>query len=74
MLDVHHHAFTQMSRRHEVIETALWLSVLRGLSGSEAYLKRAAGRISSEGVARFLLSEPAFTNLVARRGKNAESP
>jgi uncharacterized alpha-E superfamily protein len=50
MLDVHHHAFTQMSQRHEVVETALWLSLLRGLSGSEAYLKRAAGRISSEGV------------------------
>jgi len=65
MLDVHHHAFTQMSRRHEVIETALWLSLLRGLSGSEAYLKRAAGRISSEGVARFLVSEPAFPRSIA---------
>jgi uncharacterized alpha-E superfamily protein len=65
MLDVHHHAFTQMSRRHEVIETALWLSVLRALSGSEAYLKRAAGRISSEGVARFLLSESAFPRSIA---------
>ena len=65
MLDVHHHAFTQMSRRHEVVETALWLSLLRGLSGSEAYLKRAAGRISSEGVARFLVSEPAFPRSIA---------
>jgi uncharacterized alpha-E superfamily protein len=65
MLDVHHHAFTQMSRRHEVIETALWLSLLRAVSGSEAYLKRAAGRISSEGVARFLVSEPAFPRSIA---------
>jgi uncharacterized alpha-E superfamily protein len=65
MLDVHHHAFTQVSRRHEVIETALWLSVLRALSGSEAYLKRAAGLISSEGVARFLMSEPAFPRSIA---------
>jgi uncharacterized alpha-E superfamily protein len=65
MLDVHHHAFTQMSRRHEVVETALWLSLLRGLSGSEAYLKRSAGRISSEGVARFLVSEPAFPRSIA---------
>jgi uncharacterized alpha-E superfamily protein len=64
-LDVHHHAFTQMSRRHEVVETALWLSLLRALSGSEAYLKRAAGRVSSEGVARFLLSEPAFPRSIA---------
>jgi len=65
MLDVHHHAFTHLSRRHEVVETALWLSLLRALSGSEAYLKRAAGRISSEGVARFLISEPAFPRSIA---------
>jgi uncharacterized alpha-E superfamily protein len=65
MLDVHHHAFTQMSRRHEVVETALWLSLLRALSGSEAYLKRSGGRISSQGVARFLVSEPAFPRSIA---------
>ena len=59
-LDVHHHAFTNLGQRHEVVETALWLSLLRALSGSEAYLKRAAGRVSSEGVARFLISEDAF--------------
>lgn len=65
MLDVHHHAFTQSSRRHEVVETALWLSLLRALSGSEAYLKRSSGRVSSEGVARFLVSEPAFPRSIA---------
>ena len=65
MLDVHHYAFTQASGRHEVVETALWLSLLRALSGSEAYLKRAAGRISSDGVARFLMSEPAFPRSIA---------
>ena len=59
-LDVHHHAFTNLGTRHEVVETALWLSLLRALSGSEAFLKRAAGRVSSEGVARFLISEDAF--------------
>ncbi len=59
-LDVHHHAFTNLTSRHEVVETALWLSLLRALSGSEAFLKRAAGRVSSEGVARFLISEDAF--------------
>lgn len=65
MLDVHHHAFTNLPHRHEVVETALWLSLLRGLSGSEAYLKRAAGRVSSEGVARFLISEDAFPRSIA---------
>jgi uncharacterized alpha-E superfamily protein len=65
MLDVHHYAFTHVLRREEVIETALWLSLLRALSGSEAYLKRAAGRISPEGVGRFLISEPAFPRSIA---------
>ena len=71
MLDVHHHAFTDLALRRsstgevEIVETALWLSLLRALSGSEAYLKRAAGRISSDGVARFLVSEPAFPRSIA---------
>jgi uncharacterized alpha-E superfamily protein len=76
MLDVHHHAFTNLPRRRssdaeEVVETALWLSLLRGLSGSEAYLKRAGGRISSEGVARFLVSEQAFPRSIAYCVKSA---
>jgi uncharacterized alpha-E superfamily protein len=68
MLDVHHHAFTHRSAHptgDEIVETALWLSLLRGLSGSEAYLKRSAGRVSSEAVARFLVSEPAFPRSIA---------
>jgi uncharacterized alpha-E superfamily protein len=65
MLDVHHHAFTNLPRRHELVETALWLSLLRALSGSEAYMKRAAGRLSSEAVARFLISEDAFPRSIA---------
>jgi uncharacterized alpha-E superfamily protein len=76
MLDVHHHAFTNLPRRRasdadEVVETALWLSLLRGLSGSEAYMKRAAGRISSQGVARFLISEEAFPRSIAYCVKSA---
>jgi uncharacterized alpha-E superfamily protein len=65
LLDVHHHAFTSLAGRHELVETALWLSLLRALSGSEAYLKRAAGRISPEAVARFLISEDAFPRSIA---------
>jgi uncharacterized alpha-E superfamily protein len=65
ILDVHHHAFTNLPRRHEIVETALWLSLLRALSGSEAYMKRAAGKISSESVARFLISEDAFPRSIA---------
>jgi len=69
MLDVHHHAFTHLDdpvgQRHEIVDTALWLSLLRALSGSEAYLKRAAGRIGSETVARFLISEAQFPRSIA---------
>jgi uncharacterized alpha-E superfamily protein len=67
MLDVHHHAFTNLPARAEndVVETSLWLSLLRALSGSEAYLKRAGGRIGSESVARFLISERQFPRSIA---------
>ncbi len=65
MLDVHHHAFTHLVDRNEIVDTALWLSLLRALSGSEAYLKRAAGRIGSEAVARFLISEAQFPRSIA---------
>jgi uncharacterized alpha-E superfamily protein len=72
MLDVHHHAFTNLERwRHaspagnEVLETALWVTLLRALSGSEAYMKRSAGRISSEAITRFLISETQFPRSIA---------
>ncbi len=69
MLDVHHHAFTSATRRANpgdgFVETALWLSLLRALSGSEAYLKRSAGRVSSDSVAKFLISEAAFPRSIA---------
>ncbi|NVB77713.1 MAG: alpha-E domain-containing protein [Kofleriaceae bacterium] len=65
MLDVHHHAFTNLYKRHDLVETALWLSLLRALSGSEAYMKRSAGRISSDAVARFLICEDAFPRSIA---------
>jgi uncharacterized alpha-E superfamily protein len=67
MLDVHHHAFTNLpsAMSGQFVETAVWLTLLRGLSGSEAYMKRSAGRISSDAVARFLISESAFPRSIA---------
>jgi uncharacterized alpha-E superfamily protein len=65
MLDVTHHAFTNLPRRNEIVETSVWLSLLRALSGSEAYMKRAAGRLSSDAVARFLIAEDAFPRSIA---------
>jgi uncharacterized alpha-E superfamily protein len=64
-LDVHHHAFTQLPNRHEVIETALWLSLLRSLSGSEPFMKRNQGRVTTDAVARFLVDEPQFPRSIA---------
>ena len=64
-LDMHHHIRGAVDGQQPLLQTALWLSLLRALSGSEAYMKRAAGRISSEGVARFLVSEPAFPRSIA---------
>jgi uncharacterized alpha-E superfamily protein len=64
-LDVHHHAFTHLPERHEVVLTALWLSLLRALSGSEPFMKRHQGRVSPETVARFLVDEIQFPRSIA---------
>jgi uncharacterized alpha-E superfamily protein len=65
MLDVHHHAFTHLPDANEIIEIAVWVTLLRALSGSEAYMKRASGRVASESVARFLISEHLFPRSIA---------
>lgn len=64
MLDVHHHAFTSI-KSHELVETSLWMSLLRAMSGQEAFMKRVTQRISSEAVARFLIAEEAFPRSIA---------
>lgn len=63
-LDVHHHAF-ELDRQgapggHQVVETALWLSLLRACSGFEPFMKTSQGRVTGDAVARFLLFEPRF--------------
>jgi uncharacterized alpha-E superfamily protein len=64
-LDVHHHAFMQLPDRHEVVETAVWLSLLRSLSGSEPFMKRSQGRATAASVARFLIDEPQFPRSIS---------
>jgi uncharacterized alpha-E superfamily protein len=63
-LDVHHHAFeldpTGANGGHQVVQTALWLSLLRACSGFEPFMKASQGRVTGEAVARFLLFEPRF--------------
>jgi uncharacterized alpha-E superfamily protein len=65
ILDVHHHAFTTASARHEVVATSLWLSLLRSLSGFEPFMKRHQGKVTSDMVVRFLVGEERFPRSVA---------
>jgi uncharacterized alpha-E superfamily protein len=60
VLDVHHHAFTNLTSRQEVVETALWLSLLRACSGFEPFMKRNQGKVTGDAVARFLVFEGDF--------------
>lgn len=64
-LDVHHHVLTSQRRRHEVQDTALWISLLRACSGYEPFVKRSQGRVTSAAVARFLVHERQFPRSVS---------
>lgn len=48
------------ARQHQVVETAIWLSLLRACSGFEPFMKLSQGHVSEHSVARFLLFEPRF--------------
>ncbi len=64
ILDVHHHALSLRERTHQVIETGLWLSLLRACSGFEPFMKRNQGRVTGAAVAAFLVLEPHFPRSV----------
>jgi uncharacterized alpha-E superfamily protein len=59
ILDMHHHTLEHESA-HEVVQVALWLSLLRACSGAEAFMKKNQGRVTAQGVVSFLLFEPNF--------------
>jgi len=63
LLDVEHHAVVA-EPAHPVLETALWLSLLRACSGFEAFMKRNRGRVTGTSVAAFLILEPKFPRSV----------
>ena len=60
-LDVHHLA---LEGAHGVVETALWLALLRACSGFEPYMKRFQGETSAATVARFLVLDARFPRSV----------
>ena len=57
---MHHHMLAGSSNQHQILETGVWLSLLRACSGFEAFMRRHQGRVSQAGVVSFLLFEPAF--------------
>ncbi len=60
MLDVHHHIQGAAEGQQPLLQTALWLSLLRACSGFEAFMQREQGRVSREAVVSFLLFEARF--------------
>ena len=59
ILDVHHHALTQAAA-HQVVETAVFLALLRACSGFEPFMKRNRGAVTPIAVASFLVLDPEF--------------
>ncbi len=59
ILDMHHHTVERESA-HDIVQVALWRSLLRACSGSEAYMRRSQARVSAQSVVGFLLFEKQF--------------
>ncbi|MCX4245354.1 alpha-E domain-containing protein [Paraliomyxa miuraensis] len=59
VLDVQHHAL-ELSRAHVIVDTALWLALLRACAGYEPFMRRHRGRVSGTAVAAFLIQDPRF--------------
>jgi uncharacterized alpha-E superfamily protein len=64
LLDVQYHALVVEGAPHPVLETALWLSLLRACSGFEAFMKRNRSKVTGAAVAAFLVLEPRFPRSV----------
>lgn len=70
-LDVHHHALAEVaasagaSGTSHALETALWLMLLRAMSGTEPFARSVHGDVTPARVARFLIDEPRFPRSIA---------
>lgn len=64
LLDVSHHILGE-GEAHRVIETAVWLALLRACSGLEPFMRTNAGRVTGARVARFLIGERRFPRSLA---------
>ena len=59
-LDMHHHIQGAAEGQQPLLQTALWLSLLRACSGFEAFMRRQQGRVSRDAAVQFLLFEARF--------------
>lgn len=59
ILDVQHHAL-RLQHSHVVIDTMLWLALLRACTGYEPFMRRHRGRVTGKAVAAFLIQDPRF--------------
>jgi uncharacterized alpha-E superfamily protein len=59
MLDMHHHTM-EREHAHDIVQVALWMSLLRACSGAEAFMKKHQGRVSAQALVSFLLFEQGF--------------
>ncbi len=64
LLDVHHHVFTAEDAAHPMIETIVWVALLRAFSGLESFIKH-VGQVTPDAVAGFLFGEPRFPRSIA---------
>jgi uncharacterized alpha-E superfamily protein len=61
ILDMHHHTMErEAAQDHDIVQVALWMSLLRACSGAEVFMRKNKGRITAQTVVSFLLFEPAF--------------
>lgn len=60
ILDMHHHILDGTGSQHQVLQTALWLSLLRTCSGFDAFMRQHQGRVTQKSVVSFLIHEQRF--------------
>jgi len=63
ILDMHHHILEgarSQHDQHQILQTSLWLSLLRACSGYEAFMRQHQGRVSRSAVVSFLVFEDRF--------------
>jgi uncharacterized alpha-E superfamily protein len=66
ILDMHHHMMGgtpgggEHQDEHQIVQTALWLSLLRACSGFDAFMRQHQGRVSRSAVVSFLIFENRF--------------